>query len=51
MIYGIYIVCSLVSQFLTIDHRTQSALTLYEESPYELLEMFQNKESYEKELV
>ena len=61
MIYGIYIVCSLVSQFLTIDHRTQSAALdfidknlpdiEYEESPYELLEMFQNKESYEKELV
>lgn len=51
MIYGIYIVCNLVSQFLTIDHRTRSALPLYEESPYELLEMFQNKESYEKELV
>ena len=51
MIYGICIVCNLVSQFLTIDHRTQSALPLYEESPYELLEMFQNRESYEKELV
>lgn len=51
MIYGIYIVCNLVSQFLTIDHRTRSALPLYEESPNELLEMFQNKESYEKELV
>ena len=51
MIYGIYTVCNLVSQFLIIDHRTQSALMLYEELPYEPLEMFQNKESYEKELV
>ena len=51
MIYGIYIVCNLVLQLLIIDHRTQFALMLYEELPYEPLEMFQNRESYEKELV
>ena len=50
-LWHLYSPAIFVLQLLIIDHRTQFALLLYEELPYEPLEMFQNRESYEKELV
>ena len=43
MIYGILYSLQSCLQLLIIDHRTQFALLLYEELPYEPLEMFQNR--------